>query len=148
MKSIFVALIASSLIQTTAWAQQENQAAQQQQPLKIEDPQLVNSQQPDPNLFRPTDPGVPPTAETAFATESPAVTSTRVNGVIEIEDTIRIKREQPKVLSIVPWQPPRDKASLPSPFAKRIEQDFMPLERDEFTRRVQHFERVAGVEQK
>lgn len=70
------------------------------------------------------------------------------NGVVVIEDTIRVSREQPKVLSIVPWQPPRDKASLPSPFVKRIEQDFMPLDREEFTRKVQHFERVSGSSDK
>jgi len=71
-------------------------------------------------------------------------TVTQVNGKILIEDTIRGSREQPRVLSIVPWQPPRDKASQPSPFVKRIEQDFMPLDRDEFTRKVKHFDRVNG----
>lgn len=70
------------------------------------------------------------------------------NGILQIQDTIRGSREQPKVLSIVPWQPPRDKASLPSPFVKRIEQDFMPLDREEFIRKVQHFERATGDEQK
>ncbi|MBU2877239.1 MULTISPECIES: hypothetical protein [Aliiglaciecola] len=69
---------------------------------------------------------------------------TEVNGKILIQDTIRGNREQPRVLSIVPWQPPRDKASLPSPFVKRIEQDFMPLDREEFTRKVEHFERATG----
>lgn len=70
------------------------------------------------------------------------------NGILQIQDTIRGSREQPKVLSIVPWQPPRDKASLPSPFVKRIEQDFMPLDREEFIRKVQHFERATGDDQK
>lgn len=65
------------------------------------------------------------------------------DGVIQLEDTIRGSREQPKVLSIVPWQPPKDKEQLPSPFVKRIEQDFLPLDRDEFRRRVQHFEKVS-----
>ena len=65
------------------------------------------------------------------------------DGVIQLEDTIRGSREQPKVLSIVPWQPPKDKQQLPSPFVKRMEQDFLPLERDEFRRRVQHFDKVS-----
>jgi len=69
----------------------------------------------------------------------------RVNsrGVIQLQDTIRGSREQPKVLSIVPWQPPKDKEQLPSPFVKRIEQDFLPLDREEFKRKVQHFERLS-----
>ena len=65
------------------------------------------------------------------------------DGVIQLEDTIRGSREQPKVLSIVPWQPPKDKQMLPSPFEIRIEQDFLPLDRDEFRRRVQHFDKVS-----
>ncbi|WJG08752.1 hypothetical protein [Aliiglaciecola sp. LCG003] len=69
------------------------------------------------------------------------------DGKLHLQDTIRSSREQPKVLTIVPWQPPRDKASLPSPFVKRIEQDFMPVERQEFTRLVEHFERVSGAPQ-
>ncbi|MEP4888475.1 MAG: hypothetical protein ABJV04_00485 [Aliiglaciecola sp.] len=69
---------------------------------------------------------------------------TDVNGKILIQDTIRGNREQPRVLSIVPWQPPRDKASLPSPFVKRIEQDFVPIDREEFSRKVEHFERASG----
>lgn len=72
----------------------------------------------------------------------------QVDGKILIQDTIRGSREQPRVLSIVPWQPPQDKASLPSPFVKRIEQDFMPLDREEFTRQVLHFERASGTKQK
>ena len=65
------------------------------------------------------------------------------DGVIQLTETIRASREQPKVLTIVPWQPPRDKEQLPSPFVNRIEQDFLPLDRDEFKRRVQHFEKVS-----
>ena len=65
------------------------------------------------------------------------------DGVIQLSETIRASREQPKVLTIVPWQPPKDKKQLPSPFVKRIEQDFLPLDRDEFRRRVQHFEKVS-----
>lgn len=62
------------------------------------------------------------------------------SGVIELQDTIRASREQPKVMSIVPWQPPLDKAALPSPFVKRVEQDFMPLVREEFKRKVKYFD--------
>ena len=60
---------------------------------------------------------------------------------IRLQDTIRASLEQPKVLSIVPWQPPSEKQALPSPIIKRIEQSFTPLSRAEFTRQLQHFEK-------
>jgi hypothetical protein len=63
--------------------------------------------------------------------------------VIKIETTIRGSREQPKVMSIVPWQPPSQKQVLPSPILQRIEQKFKPLKRDEFQRQVQYFEKLS-----
>jgi hypothetical protein len=97
-------------------------------------------------LTNQTEAGEPLTA--APQKQTSANQNTSQSGIVVIEDTIRVSREQPKVLSIVPWQPPSDKASLPSPFVKRIEQDFMPLERGEFIRQVQHFERLSGKAQK
>jgi hypothetical protein len=60
--------------------------------------------------------------------------------VIKLETTIRGSREQPKVMSIVPWQPPSQKQVLPSPILQRIEQKFKPLKRDEFQRQIQFFD--------
>lgn len=57
--------------------------------------------------------------------------------VIKLEDTIRGNQEQPKVLSIVPWQAPTVKQALPSPILERINLKFVPLERDEFSRQLQ-----------
>lgn len=63
--------------------------------------------------------------------------------VIKLETTIRGSREQPKVMSIVPWQPPGQKQVLPSPILQRIEQKFKPLKRDEFQRQVEYFEKLS-----
>jgi hypothetical protein len=57
--------------------------------------------------------------------------------VIKLEDTIRGDQEQPKVLSIVPWQTPSVKPALPSPILARINLKFAPLERAEFSRELQ-----------
>jgi hypothetical protein len=57
--------------------------------------------------------------------------------VVKLEDTIRGNQEQPKVLTIVPWQTPSVKHSLPSQIVERINKGFQPLERDEFTRQLQ-----------
>lgn len=134
MKSNLLIMCVVAAMSVTTHAQQRNQTSQSEQPLRTNP--LVQS------ASRST-----ADAETTQPTVSDS--RTRVgNGVIEIEDTIRVKREQPKVLSIVPWQPPRDKTSLPSPFVQRIEQDFRPLNREEFIRKVAHFERVTGTENK
>lgn len=61
---------------------------------------------------------------------------------IQLEETIRASREQPKVMSIVPWQMPAEKTALPSPIVERIEQNFVPLTRSQFRRQVKHFEQL------
>ena len=65
------------------------------------------------------------------------------NKVIRLETTIRGSREQPKVMSIVPWQGPSQKQVLPSPILQRIGQKFSPLKRDEFQRQIQFFEKLS-----
>ena len=57
--------------------------------------------------------------------------------VIKLEETIRGNQEQPKVLTIVPWQSPKTKQALPSPIVERINKKFVPLERDELKRQIQ-----------
>lgn len=60
--------------------------------------------------------------------------------VIEIEETIRGNQEQPKVLTIVPWQSPKAKQALPSPIVERINKTFVPLQRDELKRQIDMLE--------
>lgn len=60
--------------------------------------------------------------------------------VIEIEETIRANQEQPKVLTIVPWQSPKAKQALPSPIVERINKKFVPLQREELKRQIQILE--------
>ncbi|MFT4939590.1 MAG: hypothetical protein ACI88A_002633 [Paraglaciecola sp.] len=64
---------------------------------------------------------------------------------IKIEETIRgnANQEQPKVLTIVPWQQPNEKQALPSPISERLNKQFKPLERDEFRRQLRFFENQA-----
>ena len=54
--------------------------------------------------------------------------------VLTIEETIRGNQEQPKVLTIVPWQTPTVKEALPSQIVERINKQFVPLQRDELLR--------------
>jgi hypothetical protein len=56
--------------------------------------------------------------------------------VIQLEETIRGNQEQPKVLTIVPWQSPKTKQALPSPIVDRINKTFVPLQRDELKRQI------------
>jgi hypothetical protein len=57
--------------------------------------------------------------------------------VIKLEETIRGNQEQPKVLTIVPWQSPKTKQALPSSIVERINKKFIPLQRDELKREIQ-----------
>ncbi|WP_339719050.1 hypothetical protein [uncultured Paraglaciecola sp.] len=57
--------------------------------------------------------------------------------VIELQETIRGNQEQPKVLTIVPWQSPKTKQALPSPIVERINKKFVPLQRDELKLQIQ-----------
>jgi hypothetical protein len=56
--------------------------------------------------------------------------------VIQLEETIRGNQEQPKVLTIVPWQSPKTKQALPSPIVDRINKTFVPLQREELKRQI------------
>jgi len=56
--------------------------------------------------------------------------------VIQLEETIRGNQEQPKVLTIVPWQSPKTKQALPSSIVDRINKTFVPLQRDELKRQI------------
>jgi hypothetical protein len=58
-------------------------------------------------------------------------------GVIKLEETIRGNQEQPKVLTIVPWQSPKTRQALPSAIVERINKTFVPLQRGELKRQIQ-----------
>jgi hypothetical protein len=58
-------------------------------------------------------------------------------GVIKLEETIRGNQEQPKVLTIVPWQSPKTRQALPSTIVERINKTFVPLQRGELKRQIQ-----------
>jgi hypothetical protein len=60
--------------------------------------------------------------------------------VIKLEETIRGNQEQPKVLTIVPWQSPKTKQALPSPIVERINKKFVPLQRGELQRQIKILE--------
>lgn len=60
--------------------------------------------------------------------------------VLKLEETIRANQEQPKVLSIVPWQSPKAKDALPSAIVERINKTFKPLHRDELLRQIDQLE--------
>lgn len=57
--------------------------------------------------------------------------------VIKLQETIRGNQEQPKVMTIVPWQSPKTKQALPSPIVERINKKFVPLQRDELKLQIQ-----------
>lgn len=61
--------------------------------------------------------------------------------VIKLEQTIRGDQEQPKVLTIVPWQSPKAKQALPSAIVERINKKFVPLQRDELRRQIKMIKR-------
>ena len=56
--------------------------------------------------------------------------------IIKLEQTIRGNQEQPKVLTIVPWQSPKTKKALPSPIVERINKKFVPLQREVLKRQI------------
>jgi hypothetical protein len=56
--------------------------------------------------------------------------------VIKLQETIRGNQEQPKVMSIVPWQSPKAKQALPSAIVERINKKFVPLQRNELKRQI------------
>lgn len=63
---------------------------------------------------------------------------------LQLEATIRGSREQPTVISIVPWQQPEQKGQLPSPAIQQINQRLKPIDRREFLRELAHYEKLSN----
>jgi len=59
--------------------------------------------------------------------------------VVTFESTITGSQEQPKVIYIVPWQPPQAPAAMSQPIGNLVMQDLLqPIDRDTFLRQVQY----------
>lgn len=61
--------------------------------------------------------------------------------VITLESTIVGDKEQPKVLSIVPWQRPEHKTMKTAPVTRRIESTFQPIEEDSLNRELNYYKK-------
>jgi len=61
------------------------------------------------------------------------------NDVVTFESTITGSQEQPKVIYIVPWQPPQAPSDMRKPISNLVMQDLLePIDRDTFLRQVQY----------
>jgi hypothetical protein len=69
--------------------------------------------------------------------------TTNSGGVIQLEAVIRGNQQQPKVLTIVPWQSPERRNALPSPVWQQVRQQLQPLERREFLQEQRLFEKLS-----
>jgi hypothetical protein len=63
--------------------------------------------------------------------------------VIQLEAVIRGNQQQPKVLTIVPWQSPERRNTLPSPVWQQVRQRLQPLERRDFLQEQRLFEKLS-----
>ena len=64
-------------------------------------------------------------------------------GVVQLEATIRGNKEQPKVLSIVPWQLPSHRSIDYRQVLEASQIQFQPLERKQFLHRLSLTNRLA-----
>ncbi|TLU65112.1 hypothetical protein FE810_09300 [Thalassotalea litorea] len=121
--TLFATLIASMLFTTSAVAEQE--AAQTSQSQSTE---LTSSETASENA-----------ATDAANTKSSVTTAPTSSGFITLETTIVGNKEQPKVLSIVPWQNPEQAGSLSTEITTQIEQVFRPLDSETLQREIVYF---------
>ncbi|WP_394172425.1 hypothetical protein [Thalassotalea litorea] len=112
------AVIASLLFAGNVMAQQE-----QAQSLEVETPEQSREN----------------AEQEATATNSSVTTAPTSSGFITLETTIVGNKEQPKVLSIVPWQNPEQAGSLSTEITTQIEQVFRPLDSESLQREIVYF---------
>lgn len=80
--------------------------------------------------------------QNSAAESQPATVTTRSGRtVITLESTIVGDKEQPKVLSIVPWQRPEHKTMKTAPVSGRIESTFQPIEEDSLNRELNYYKK-------
>lgn len=63
---------------------------------------------------------------------------------VVLHSTITGNQEQPKVLYIVPWQPPGGADQLMQPVKPLLDDVFAPIDRAEFQRELKYREQSAG----
>lgn len=74
-------------------------------------------------------------------TETAAVTSGNKRTVVNLESTIVGDKEQPKVLSIVPWQTPEQAAVMSKPVTRQIQMTFKPIEAESLGRELKYYKK-------
>ncbi|QDP01928.1 hypothetical protein [Thalassotalea sp. PS06] len=78
--------------------------------------------------------------QTPTTSSNTSVTTTPTSsGFITLETTIVGNKEQPKVLSIVPWQNPEQAGTLSTEITSQIEQVFRPLDAETLNREIVYF---------
>lgn len=65
---------------------------------------------------------------------------------VVLHSTITGNQEQPKVLYIVPWQPPGSADKLMQPVKPVLDDVFAPVDRAEFQRELKYREKAAAME--
>lgn len=66
--------------------------------------------------------------------------------VIELSSTVTGNQEQPKVLYLVPWQPPQGPEGLYQPLQGLVQEVFNPVDRDELRRELRYREQLPSAE--
>ncbi|MDN4502064.1 hypothetical protein QX776_06605 [Alteromonadaceae bacterium BrNp21-10] len=74
---------------------------------------------------------------------SPVVLAQSKANVLKLESVIRGNQEQPKVLTIVPWQTPKTKAIFASLQTQLMQTEFEPLERSSFIRQISFHHKLS-----
>ncbi|TKB46091.1 hypothetical protein [Thalassotalea mangrovi] len=77
--------------------------------------------------------------ENTSSSNASATTAPNRGGFITLETTIVGNKEQPKVLSIVPWQNPEQAGSLSTEITSQIEQVYRPLDKQSLQRELEYF---------
>ena len=65
--------------------------------------------------------------------------------VVELRSTVKGNQEQPKVLYIVPWQPPTPGEVTYQPLQTLVSDVFEPVDREEFVRQIEYQEQLHHV---
>ena len=86
------------------------------------------------------------TGDTLVKNNSPAENKATVindGAVIQLAAIIRGNQQQPKILTIVPWQSPGRRNALPSPVWQQVKQQLRPIERRNFLQEQRLFEKLS-----
>lgn len=67
-----------------------------------------------------------------------AISAAAQQAVVNLQSTVKGNQEQPKVLYIVPWQPPEAGQFDYQPLQSLVGEVFEPVDREEFVREIQY----------